>query len=84
MTKTLKKWILECSPNFSEDFQCNKILSQNRFNVLIMINCDVETQPNPTIFQGIIKGLIITYTMDQTMSNNFHINNSYRKALKMR
>ncbi len=29
--KTPEKSILKCSTNFEEDFQCNKILSQNRF-----------------------------------------------------
>jgi hypothetical protein len=37
--RTPKKWIFERNTNFSEDFQCNKILSLNRFHILIMINC---------------------------------------------
>jgi hypothetical protein len=78
MIKTPKKWILECSANFEEDFQCNKTLPQNRFIFLIMINC---THSDLTIFEGIVEGLMI-YMMDQ----NLHIKNwcFHRKALQMR
>jgi hypothetical protein len=85
MIKTPKTWILSCSTNFEDDFQCNKILSQNRFH---FFNYDKlhTLRLHSTIFQGIVEGLITTYAMNQNHEQHFHINNSCfrRKALEMR